>query len=88
MLVAVALILGLGLYTHTTGVVGRGLATLTGALVGRARFAVPVGFAVAGWNLVRTRPRKRRGSGLGVAEKLAWCRATYPDPVLLLKLNR
>ncbi len=72
MLVAVALILGLGLYTHTTGVVGRGLATLTGALVGRARFAVPVGFAVAGWNLVRTRPRKRRGSGLGVAEKLAW----------------
>ncbi|MEZ5410587.1 MAG: DNA translocase FtsK 4TM domain-containing protein [Acidimicrobiales bacterium] len=71
-LVAVALILGLGLYTHTTGVVGRGLATLTGALVGRARFAVPVGFAVAGWNLVRTRERKRRGPGLGVAEKLAW----------------
>ncbi len=72
MLVAVALILGLGLYTNTTGVVGRGLATLTGALVGRARFAVPVGFAVAGWNLVRTRERKRRGPGLGVAEKLAW----------------
>jgi len=71
-LVAVALILGLGLYTNTTGVVGRGLATFTGALVGRARFAVPVAFAVAGWNLVRTRERKRRGPGLGWAERLAW----------------
>ncbi|MGF1600131.1 MAG: DNA translocase FtsK 4TM domain-containing protein, partial [Acidimicrobiales bacterium] len=71
MLIALGLILGLGLYTGATGVVGNGLATLTGALVGRARFVVPLGLLVAGWHFLRTKKRRRRAPAT-VTEKVAW----------------
>ncbi|MDH3681139.1 MAG: DNA translocase FtsK 4TM domain-containing protein [Acidimicrobiia bacterium] len=73
MLIALGLILGLGLYTGTTGVLGDGLATLTGALVGRARYLVPVLLVVAGWYLLRQGQKKRkRRPARSTTEYVAW----------------
>ncbi|MEL7206942.1 MAG: DNA translocase FtsK 4TM domain-containing protein, partial [Actinomycetota bacterium] len=70
-LIALGLILGLSLYTGATGVVGRALADVTGALVGRARFVLPPAFVGAGWILLRTR-RKRGRSRFTPTEYVAW----------------
>ncbi|MEM9134419.1 MAG: DNA translocase FtsK 4TM domain-containing protein [Actinomycetota bacterium] len=72
---ALGLILGLSLYTDTTGVVGRWLADGTGSLVGRARYILPVVFLGAGWLLLRKRGKRgKRGkaSRLTPAEYVAW----------------
>jgi S-DNA-T family DNA segregation ATPase FtsK/SpoIIIE len=57
---AFGVVLGLGLYTGTTGIVGRGLATASGALFGLARFLVPLGLIAGGWFILRSKKRKRR----------------------------
>ena len=72
MLIALGLILGLGLYTGATGLVGRGLANFTGALVGRARFLAPAGLLFAGWHLLRTGGKRKRRARITVTEKMAW----------------
>jgi S-DNA-T family DNA segregation ATPase FtsK/SpoIIIE len=71
-LIALGLILGLGLYTGATGVIGRALADLTGLVVGRARFLVPPVLLLAGWQRMRTPKRRRRSSGPTLTERLAW----------------
>ena len=60
MVFAFGVVLGLGLYTGTTGIIGQGLTTGTGALFGLARFLVPVGLFVGGWLILRSKKRKRR----------------------------
>ncbi|MCP3988956.1 MAG: DUF87 domain-containing protein [Actinomycetia bacterium] len=70
-LIALGLIIGLGLYTGATGLVGSALANLTGAIVGRARYLVPPALVFAGWQLMRTK-KKRRRSGRSTTEYLAW----------------
>ncbi len=60
-LIALGLILGLGLYTGATGVIGDALANATGALVGRARYLVPLAVIAVGWLVLR--PSSGRGSG-------------------------
>ncbi|MGI9598501.1 MAG: DNA translocase FtsK 4TM domain-containing protein, partial [Acidimicrobiales bacterium] len=57
---AFGVILGLGLYTGTTGIIGRGLTTASGALFGLARYLVPLGLIAAGWLILRSKKRKRR----------------------------
>jgi len=59
-LIALGLILGLGLYTGATGVIGDGLARLTGALLGRARYLVPVALLGWGWQTLRSSQTKRK----------------------------
>ncbi len=64
------------------GPVGRLLATGLGALVGLARFAVPVGVVVVGWRLLRTKPKKKtayrpRAEMLAVAVAIAALFATF-----------
>ncbi|MEM7275644.1 MAG: 50S ribosomal protein L22, partial [Actinomycetota bacterium] len=53
-------ILGLGLYTGSTGIIGDGLTTASGALFGLARFLVPVGLLAGAWLVLRSKKRKRR----------------------------
>ena len=57
---AFGVIVGLGLYTGTTGLIGRGLTTASGTLFGLARYLVPVGLLVGGWIVLRSRGRKKR----------------------------
>ncbi len=76
-LIALGLIVGLGLYTGATGIIGDGLATLTGVLLGRARYLVPVALIVAGFQLLRTSQKKRSSnrrsrSRLTPTDYLAW----------------
>ncbi len=59
-LLAFGVILGLGLYTGTTGIVGRGLTTASGALFGLARYLVPLGLLAGGWMVLRSKKRTRR----------------------------
>jgi len=62
-LVALGLILGLGLYyTEATGLVGRAMADLLGAVVGRARYLVPPALLLLGFKFLRTRKRRRRST--------------------------
>ena len=70
-LIALGLILGLGLYTGATGIIGRALADLTGAVVGRARYLVPLGMLLAGWQILRTRNKRRRPKR-SLTERVAW----------------
>jgi len=58
-LIALGLLLGLALYTGATGVVGRLLASGTGAFVGRARYLLPLLTIFAGWRMLRSAPKKR-----------------------------
>lgn len=58
-LIALGLLLGLALYTGATGVVGRLLASGTGAFVGRARYLLPLITVFAGWRMLRSAPKKR-----------------------------
>ena len=60
-LVALGVILGLGLYTGATGIVGQWLATATGSVFGLVRFVMPPALIAAGWLLVRGK-RKRKSS--------------------------
>ncbi|MEM9653561.1 MAG: DNA translocase FtsK 4TM domain-containing protein [Actinomycetota bacterium] len=53
-------ILGLGLYTGSTGIIGRALNAASGALFGLARFLVPVAMLVGAWLILRGKKRKRR----------------------------
>ncbi len=57
---AFGVIVGLGLYTGTTGIIGRGLTTASGSLFGLARFLLPVGLLVGGWLILRSKGRKKR----------------------------
>jgi S-DNA-T family DNA segregation ATPase FtsK/SpoIIIE len=68
-------IVGLGLYTGTTGIIGRGLTSATGTLFGQARYLVPVGLLVAGWTVLRSkgrRKRRRRPLGDRLIAALPW----------------
>jgi len=57
---AFGVIVGLGLYTGTTGPIGRGLTTASGSLFGLARFLLPIGLLVGGWVILRSKGRKKR----------------------------
>ena len=63
MLIALGLILGLGLYTGATGIIGDGLAKLTGAMLGRARYLVPLALIGWGWHTLRVSQTKRKRNG-------------------------
>ena len=54
------LILGLTIYTSTTGFLGRFLADASGFLIGRARLLLPLVAIGVGFHLLRTPPPKRR----------------------------
>ncbi len=72
---AFGVIVGLGLYTGTTGPVGRGLGAASGALFGLARFLVPLVLLAAGWVVLRSkgrRKRKRRPIGDRIMAALPW----------------
>lgn len=53
-------ILGLGLYTGSTGIIGRWLTAASGATFGLARFIVPVAMLAGAWLILRSKKRKRR----------------------------
>ncbi len=57
---AFGVIIGLGLYTGATGIIGDGLTKASGALFGLARFLVPLGLVAGGWLILRSKKRKRR----------------------------
>ncbi|MGB5756423.1 MAG: DNA translocase FtsK 4TM domain-containing protein, partial [Acidimicrobiales bacterium] len=59
-LLAFGVILGLGLYTGTTGIIGRGLTTASGAIFGLARYLVPLCLLAGGWMVLRSKKRTRR----------------------------
>lgn len=59
-LIALGFLLGLALYTGATGVVGRLLASGTGAFVGRARYLVPLLTIFAGWRMLRAATKKKK----------------------------
>ena len=59
-LLALAVVIGLGVYADVAGPVGHGLRWLTGALVGVGRYAVPPVLAAIGVALVRRRPSAHR----------------------------
>lgn len=59
-MLSLGIFLGLALYTPATGVVGRGLALGMGALIGLARYALPLGLALTGFQWIRTVDAKRR----------------------------
>ncbi len=61
-LIGFGIIFGLGLYTGTTGIVGRSLTTASGALLGLARFGLPFALIAGGWLVLRNKKRKRRRS--------------------------
>ncbi len=54
LLIALAIFLALALYTSATGLVGEGLAKLTGAVIGRVRYVFPLVLAAMGWHRLRT----------------------------------
>ncbi len=63
LLIALGILLGLGLYTGATGLLGEWLVVSTGVLVGLARFVVPPLVIAGGFQLLRTstkRTRKRK----------------------------
>lgn len=57
---AFGVIVGLGLYTGTTGPIGRALTSASGSLFGLARFLLPIGLLVGGWIVLRSKGRKKR----------------------------
>ncbi|MEL6981108.1 MAG: DNA translocase FtsK 4TM domain-containing protein, partial [Actinomycetota bacterium] len=57
---AFGVIVGLGLYTGTTGPIGRGLTSASGSLFGLARYLLPIGLLVGGWIVLRSKGRKKR----------------------------
>ncbi len=59
-LLSLGIFLGLALYTPATGIVGRWLALGLGALIGLARYALPLGLALAGFQRLRTVDSKKR----------------------------
>ncbi len=65
------LILGLTIYTSTTGFLGRFLADASGFLIGRARLLLPLAAIGVGFHLLRTPPPKRRRSTRTRGEQLA-----------------
>ncbi len=74
-LVALGVILGLGLYTGATGILGQALATATGTVFGLVRFVVPLALIAAGWQLVRGKTKRkttRRKRKVAWAHYLAW----------------
>ena len=62
MLIGAGVVFGLGLYTGTTGFVGRGLTSGSGAVFGLARFLLPIILIAAGWQVLRSKKRKRKKS--------------------------
>ena len=60
-LVVVALVAAMGVYADLAGPVGRGIRDATGALVGVARFALPLALAGVGVMLLRDRTRQEPG---------------------------
>ncbi len=62
LLIALGVLLGLGLYTGTTGPVGELLADVSGWLVGRARYVVPLVLLWFGWHRLRNAPTPRSRS--------------------------
>lgn len=71
-LIALGLLLGLALYTGATGVIGRLLASGTGAFVGRARFLLPVLTVFCGWRMLRAAPKKKKTEYMPRAEAAAF----------------
>lgn len=71
-LIALGLLLGLALYTGATGVIGRLLASGTGAFVGRARYLLPVLTVFAGWRMLRAAPKKKKTEYMPRAEAAAF----------------
>lgn len=74
-LIALALILGLALYTGATGVVGRSLASVTGAFIGLTRYLLPLLLVFAGWRQLRsevTTGRAKKKDARPRSELLAW----------------
>ncbi len=63
--------LGLALYTPATGILGRWLALGTGAVVGLARYAAPLGLALAGFQRLRT-PASKKAAPRSPGELIAW----------------
>lgn len=71
-LIALGFLLGLALYTGATGVIGRLLASGTGAFVGRARYLLPVLTVFAGWRMLRAAPKKKKTEYMPRAEAAAF----------------
>ncbi len=59
-LLSLGIFLGLALYTPATGIVGRWLALGMGALVGLARYVLPLALALGGFQRLRTVETKKR----------------------------
>ncbi len=60
LLIALGILLGLGLYTGATGLLGEWLVVSTGVLVGLARFVVPPLVIAGGFQLLRTSTKRKR----------------------------
>ncbi len=58
-LIVIGTLCGLGLAFDATGLFGRLVRFFTGALLGGARFAVPITLLALGWVMVRGRPREK-----------------------------
>ncbi len=70
-LLSLGIFLGLALYTPATGIVGRWLALGTGALIGLARYILPLGLALGGFQRLRAvNPTKRAPRPRG--EAISW----------------
>jgi S-DNA-T family DNA segregation ATPase FtsK/SpoIIIE len=74
LLIALAIFLALALYTSATGLVGEGLAKLTGAVIGRVRYVFPLVLAAMGWHRLRTTGEKSsRWVEVPRTEWVGWC---------------
>ncbi len=60
LLIALGLTLALGLYTSTTGVLGTGLADVTGFFIGRLRYLLPLGLLALGWKRLKSPVKKTK----------------------------
>ena len=78
LLVALAIVSGLGLYANGGGPVGRGLAELAASAFGLLRYVVPIALGVGGAALILTRaPAPPSGDGDGAGEADRPARAAY-----------
>ncbi len=74
LLLVLALLLGLSLYSNTIGVVGSSVAEVSLRLVGRARYLLPLCLGVWGWHRLRTsvQPRTKKGQAVSRGRIVAW----------------
>ncbi len=74
LLIALGLTLALGLYTSTTGVLGTGLANVTGFFIGRLRYLLPLGLLALGWKRLKSpvKKTKRKAPERGLSDYAAF----------------